>query len=610
MSFNFHILGLFIIYMLMCMYFMRGNEIKKNNKMFNRLMIVNFGSQFLYLLCFIVLNQTFGSLINSIVVKLFLSSLILWTSIFFCYVYSKVIFNKFVTKNTLYNKKVNSMFYLMMLVSLGLIFINFMLPVSISESIVIGGAFYYTYLVSLIFIISSLFVMLMNIKSVGKNYINIYIPIVVSLVVLIVQSCSIRLGVLASGYTFVILYLYLTLENIDAKTISYLRLAKESAEKSNLEKFEFLEKFNREIRMPLNTIDGYCQVIMDEDDINNIKTDVRDIMLASNNLIDLVNGIMDISLIESSKMEISNHDYDTMEMIESVSMMAKSLINNKDIKFTVDYANNIPRVICGDSDKIKRVLINLFRNAVQFTDKGEIKFKVQAVNSGSVCRLIMSVSDTGCGIKKEDLNTIFNKYERINVKKRNSNGLGLAIVENLVKFMNGKVDVESEVGKGSTFTVTIDQKIVQADAIKISDRESHKLKVFDATGMRVLVVDDNKLNLQVAVKLLKPYNISVVQASSGQEFLDIIDKDRDFDLVLMDDMMPKMSGTETLDIFKKIERVDGFLIPVVVLTANAVSGMRDRYINLGFDEYLAKPIDKYELNRILKKYLKNIENKK
>ena len=214
----------------------------------------------------------------------------------------------------------------------------------------------------------------------------------------------------------------------------------------------------------------------------------------------------------------------------------------------------------------------------------------------------MSISDTGKGIDKSELNKIFNKYDDINNK--DGNGIGLAIVKNLVDLMNGKIDVDSEVGVGTKFTVTFDQKIIDGESISVKNKENGEVKVFDATGMRVLVVDDNKLNLKVASRLLEPYGISVTMASSGDEFLDIIDKDNKFDLILMDDMMPKMSGTETLEVFKKIERVDGYNIPVVVLTANAVSGIKDKYISNGFDDYLSKPINKYELNRVLRKYLK------
>ena len=608
MSFNFSILGLFIIYLLMCLCFI--NRDRKSNSMFNKLLIVNFISQLLYLLSFIVLNKEGDLFIRVYIIKLFMASLVVWPTILFGYTYSKVVRGKYINKDTIYKNKVSFMSKLLVVINLVLVLISFVLPITtMRESVVFGDVISFVYLISLLFIILSLFVMLIYVKNISnKDYLKLYIPLLVSMIVIIIQSCSSKLGIICSGYTFVVLFLYLMLESRDAKVINYLRVAKESAERANIEKTEFLEKLSREIRGPLNTIDGFSQVIMDEDDIDNIKEDAKDIRVASNNLIDMINGIMDISLIESGKMEINNRDYDTMEMLDSVSMMAKSLVNKKKIDFKIEYANNIPRVLSGDSEKIKRILINLFRNAYQYTDKGEIFFNVSCVNANGVCRLIMSVSDTGSGIKKEELNTIFNRYERV-VGKSASNGIGLAIVKNLVELMNGKVDVDSVYGKGSTFTITIDQRIIQEESIKVS-HDGMRIKMFDASGMRVLVVDDNKLNIKVVSKLLAPYNIEVVEANSGNEFLDIIDKDHNFDLILMDDMMPKMSGTETLGIYRKIERVDGFLIPVVVLTANAISGMRDKYLKVGFDEYLAKPIDKYELNRVLRKFLENKVEKK
>lgn len=601
LSFNFHILGLFVVYLLLFLSYINQN--KKNDSIYNKLLVVNFVSQLLYLLSFIFLCSDNNLFISVFIVKLFIASLIVCSTTFFGYIYAKVIKEKYIGKDTVYVRKVNLMFKLLLVVNLILVLISFILSITVRDGLmVLGGVFSFVYFISLLFIVLSLSVMLICVKSVSnKNYLKLYISLFCFMIVVVIQCFSSRLGIMASGYTFVILFLYLTLESRDAKENSYLLVAKKSAEGANIEKTVFLEKLSREIRGPLNTIDGFSQVIMDEDNIDSIKEDIKDIRMASNNLVDMINGIIDISLIESGKMEISNRDYDTMEMLESVSMMARTLINKKKIDFNVDYSNNIPRVLCGDSEKIKRILINLFRNAVQYTDNGEILFKVSCVNSDTTCRLIMSVSDTGRGIKKDELNMIFNKYERV-TGKATSNGLGLAIVENLVGLMNGKVDVESVVGKGSVFTITIDQKIIQAESIKLSHSDYLKLRVFDASGKRVLVVDDNKLNLKVATKLLTSYNIEVVEAISGNEFLDIIDKDSNFDLILMDDMMPNMSGTETLNIYRKIERVVGISIPVVVLTANAISGMRDKYLKAGFDEYLAKPIDKFELNRVLRKF--------
>ena len=611
MSFNFYVMGLFIIYMIMCIYFVNNKDIANNGDgAFKKLLIINFINQFLYLLSFILCNVSGKLFFKTFSIKLFLVSLITTMVLFIYYVYSKIMKNKYVGSDTKYSNSVLKMSGILSIVVIFLALVSFILPVSINGNVISGSEVNYLYFVLFSCLIVNLCLMIFNNKYIDKkDYLKLILCMIFILVSLIMQLSYSKLGIIASTFTFVILYIYITMESVDAKKIRYLEVTKESAIRANASKSEFLEKLSREIRMPLNTIDGFSQVIIDEDDINTIKDDARDIRMASNNLVNLINGIIDISLIESGDMSISNRDYDTMEMLENVSMIAKTLINKKNIDFKFEYSDNIPKVLLGDSDKIKRILINIISNAAQNTNSGEIIFKVQAVKNGSKCRLIMSVSDTGKGIAKSELNTIFNRYERVNNEK-GSNGLGLAIVSSLVSLMGGKVDVDSELGKGSTFTITIDQSIIDDTSVKVIKNDDHNVKVFDASGKRVLIVDDNKLNLKVASRLLMPYNVSVVLAGSGSEFLDIIDNDTNFDLILMDDMMPKMSGSDTLNIFKKIERVSGFSIPVVVLTANAISGMREKYLSCGFDDYLAKPIDKFELNRVLKKYLKNTDTLK
>ena len=611
MSFNFYVMGLFIIYMIMCIYFVNNKDIANNGDgAFKKLLIINFINQFLYLLSFILCNVSGKLFFKTFSIKLFLVSLITTMVLFIYYVYSKIMKNKYVGSDTKYSNSVLKMSGILSIVVIFLALVSFILPVSINGNVISGSEVNYLYFVLFSCLIVNLCLMIFNNKYIDKkDYLKLILCMIFILVSLIMQLSYSKLGIIASTFTFVILFLYITMESVDAKKIRYLEVTKESAIRANASKSEFLEKLSREIRMPLNTIDGFSQVIIDEDDINTIKDDARDIRMASNNLVNLINGIIDISLIESGDMSISNRDYDTMEMLENVSMIAKTLINKKNIDFKFEYSDNIPKVLLGDSDKIKRILINIISNAAQNTNSGEIIFKVQAVKNGSKCRLIMSVSDTGKGIAKSELNTIFNRYERVNNEK-GSNGLGLAIVSSLVSLMGGRVDVDSELGKGSTFTITIDQSIIDDTSVKVIKNDDHNVKVFDASGKRVLIVDDNKLNMKVASRLLMPYNVSVVLAGSGSEFLDIIDNDTNFDLILMDDMMPKMSGSDTLNIFKKIERVSGFSIPVVVLTANAISGMREKYLSCGFDDYLAKPIDKFELNRVLKKYLKNIDTLK
>jgi CheY-like chemotaxis protein len=327
---------------------------------------------------------------------------------------------------------------------------------------------------------------------------------------------------------------------------------------------------------------------------------VRDIMVSSENLVEIVNGVLDISKIEADKLEIIDVEYEFKKIFDEMVLLAKGRLGDKPLEFKYYYDVSIPSYLYGDAARFKQVGINLLTNAIKYTKEGSINFSINSVISGDVCRLIMIVEDTGIGIKKENIDKLFTKFERPGVEKSTTvegTGLGLAICKKLVELMGGKILVQSIYGKGSKFTVVVDQKIVKGkehikEEVAITD-------VINAKDKKVLIVDDNELNIKVASRLLNGYNVNADSVLSGYDALEII-KTKKYDLILLDDMMPKMSGTETLEEMKKI---DGFSTPIVVLTANAISGMREKYLGMGFDDYLSKPIERLELNRVVKKYL-------
>ena len=243
---------------------------------------------------------------------------------------------------------------------------------------------------------------------------------------------------------------------------------------------------------------------------------------------------IDLSIIESGNLEIINDNYNIYDMFDNISNIINSKLHDKNVKFVCKIDKNIPEVLLGDSERISQVVLNLLENSIKFTTKGTIKLEVNSVKNNSIVRLIIKISDTGIGIKSSELDYLFDK------KKDNS--IGLILSKYLVELMNGKIEVDSEYEKGTTFTISIDQKIIAEH----EQKKNNEVKVFKATGKRILIVDDNKLNLKVISKLLIPYGVEIVEANSGSECLDILDKDTDFDLIFMDDMMPNMSGPETL----------------------------------------------------------------
>ena len=356
---------------------------------------------------------------------------------------------------------------------------------------------------------------------------------------------------------------------------------------------------SHEIRTPLNAIVGFSNGLIENDNLDSrSKEDVNNIIMASGSLLELVNGILDISKIEAGKLEIIDTNYDFHKVFNELVLLTKARLGEKPLEFRYSYDESTPKYLYGDASRVKQVILNLLTNSVKYTNSGFIEFKVRSVIKEDVVRLIISVEDSGIGIKKENIDKLFNKFERLGVEKDTTvegTGLGLAITKRLVEMMGGKIVVQSVYGKGSIFTISLDQKIVTGRELeKLKGQENVKIadtKVSDFNNKKVLVVDDNNLNLKVAQRLLSQYKCETVCVSSGYECIDKIACGEKYDLILLDDMMPKLSGSETL---VKLKEMPSFNMPVVALTANAISGMKEEYLKKGFDDYLSKPIEKEE----------------
>lgn len=457
--------------------------------------------------------------------------------------------------------------------------------------VTVGPAIATTSIAAALALICIFYISLKYKKQIEGKLVPIVSLLVFFLIVLITRAIVPEFICLEFFANVALLLMMFTIENPDLKMIQELEEARKRADNANKAKSDFLSSMSHEIRTPLNAIVGLSEDMKDRSVCpDSMKEDLNDIIDASHTLLEIVGNIMDINKIESEKMEIVEVSYNFKEEISSLARVQSIRIKDKKIDYKINISEDIPYELIGDKQHVKEIINNLLSNAIKYTDEGIVSMNITCFNSNDICNLEIEVYDTGRGIKQEDLNRLYNKFDRLDVEKNSTiegTGLGLAITKKLVELLNGIINVESEYGEGTKFNVIIPQKIGNNTS---KEEQVITNKIIDYSDKKILIVDDNKLNIKVAKRNIEDLNFKEIdECYNGLECLEKIKNGKKYDIILMDIMMPTMDGEQVL---KELKNIKDFDTPIIALTADAIAGSDEKYKNEGFVDYVSKPFNK------------------
>ena len=588
----------FCSFLMMIIFFSKKRIKTRETNIFSMLLISSFADSVLSVIIIYLGYTDKDNMALYLLNRIDFLQYLLWAWMFFLYIFHVTFYDK----EKIY-KKFDKIFRLSGIVNAIIYLLVFMLPFYIQNSNNImyahGPAVNVLYVSCGLYIFAIISCVIFNFKNLAnKKYTPVYALIVLAVILLIVRSINPGLLIISGVVAYIDLIMYFTIENPDLKLLREIQKSKEYAEHANNEKAMFLYNMTQEIRTPIKRIEEKCEDILNENDIEVLKEEIRGIKFATKKLTGTINGILDVSALDNNtNIEIINNKYSPDTLLKQIISISKNNLadKNKDIEFRTNIDNNIPEYLYGDSIRIKQIIMTIINNAIKHTEKGFIEFDVNAVIKYDVCRLIITIEDSGIGIEANKLENLFYNEHDIsdeNINKADDTRESLSIIKVLTNLIGGTVVVNSELSKGSKFTVVLDQKIY-VDEKDTTMNAVEKLSV----NKKILIVDDDEVSLKNSLKVLNKFDVIIETVMWGQECLEKIRRKEKYNLILLDEDMPKLNGIKT---FEKLKEEDHFDIPVVLMIESKHMEYKNRYIENGFAGCIEKPIKKNDIKDILK----------
>lgn len=599
-----------LIFFIAILYFSSSGKKNKSSKWFSILLVCSFLQLIFDVISVYTVNHldTVSPIVNRIV-HIFYMGLML--SIFYiAYKYLESIIEEEIGKEI---KRYNFSLIPLIVTIIGVIFLPLSYIESPKSNYSYGPAAFMTYIGVAVYVFFIIWLMVQYGKIIPKKKKKaIYYALLSEIPIAIYQIMVPEALITCLGMVLLNLGIFMTTENPDALLAEQLEKEKKRADTANEAKTNFLANMSHEIRTPITAVLGMNELILRESKESTIKQYAKDIEGAAKSLLSIINDILDITKIEAGKLSVISTEYDFSTVIKDVTNMISFKAKVKELAFKVVIDENIPQKLMGDDIRLRQILVNLLNNAVKYTHQGTVTLEINMLppEVENTAKLSFRVKDTGIGIKEEDLQKLCMPFERIE-EKRNRNiegtGLGMSITKQLLELLNSRLEVSSTYGEGSEFSFILCQEIVDAEPIGSLDDHieldsTEYQQSFEAPDAKILLVDDNELNRRVFVGLLKATKIQIDEAENGKECLEKIVK-KAYDIIFLDHMMPELDGIETLHIMKEMEEYPSKKTPVVILTANAIVGAKEKYLKEGFSAFLEKPIDFNKLESMIKDLL-------